>query len=168
MSHNENYELTHFIIANAISDILLQYGGSVLVGSNAWRIAQGLTMYGDLDFVVYNKEFVYNMPHKVHQGIYNKILTTTICIHGISIDISTIDGININQDLQNRSCVTSAIILTSSGYHIISHTKERYLIPANVDSENWIRNIIRIKGKRVLQFWQKKLSSGYVWKNSII
>ena len=147
-----------------ISTILSHTGDVLLVGSNAYNIVENNEMHGDLDFVTSNRELIMGMNHKTRQGISGDIKVATICISGIMVDISTLDGINIEEDISNRSCVTSAIKFSLNGsYQVLSHDQKQRIIPKYEDAQVWVRKMILAKGKRLTRFWQKKLSKGFVW-----
>jgi hypothetical protein len=154
----------HLVVAHVVAAVLSCSGEALLVGSNAYNIVEKLDMCGDLDFVTSNRELVLSMRHKTHQGVSGDIHVATLCIGGIMVDISTYDGLDLEEDMTNRSCGTSGIEISLDGkYRIAYHVRTRRIIPASVDAQIWVRRMIRTKGERVTRFWQKKLSNGFVW-----
>jgi hypothetical protein len=132
-------------------------GNTWLVGSNAYNMVENLELKNDIDFSTDNRVVVMNMPHKTRPGVSGDVHTATIRIGGISIDISTLGGIDFEEDMANRSCITSAIEIYLDGNHrIVSHTKARRIIPEFEDAHAWIRRMLHAKGsERVIKFWQK-------------
>lgn len=162
----EQSKLNYYNLAYIISTTLSYFGKIFLVGSNAYNIIENIDMCGDLDFVIDNRELIMNMSHKKRQGISEIIYITTFCIHGIMIDISTFDGRNLEEDMKNRSCITSAIKFSfDRKYKIMYHNKKQQIIPEFVIAQDWIQYMIKMKGQRIIKFWQKKLSKGFVWGN---
>lgn len=157
-------ETRYQVVMHTISTVLSRSGDTLLVGSNAYNIIEGIKMHGDLDFVTTNNEMIMKMPHKTHTGVTGVIHTAKLCIDGIEVDISTLDGLGFEEDLRNRSCVTSAVAISfDNKYRIVSHVRTKRIVPELVDANVWIRCIVRAKGgKRLARFWQKKLSKGFV------
>ncbi len=155
----------HHVVAHVVAAVLSRSGEAWLVGSNAYNVIENTEMHGDLDFVTTNREVVVSMPHKTHRGVSGDVHTATLCIGGIEVDISTLDGHDLNEDMANRSCVTSAVAISFEGNHqIICHSSTRRILPESADAQVWIRRMARAKGgERLSRFWQKKLSSGFVW-----
>lgn len=157
-------ETQYRVVVDAIASVLPLSGEVLLVGSNAYNMIENIEMNGNLDYVTTNRRMVMKMPHKTHSGVSSDIHTASLCINGIKVDISTLDGLDFEEDLKNLSCVTSAIAIFDSNYRIISHVKTKRIVPELVDAHVWIRYIVRAKGgKRIVRFWQKKLSKGFIW-----
>ena len=158
----------HRVVAHVVAAILSRSGKAWLVGSNAYNMIENTGMHGDLDFVTTNRTVVMSMPHKTRSGVSGDIHTATLCIGGIEVDISTLDGVDFEEDMANRSCVTSAVAISFDGNHrILRHSSRRQIVPESVDARIWIRRMARAKGgKRLSRFWQKKLSGGFVWGES--
>lgn len=160
--------MSHRMAVDVVAAVLSRSSEAWLVGSNAYNMVEHLELRGDLDFVTTNREVVVRMPHKTHPGVSRDVHTAKLCIGDVEVDISTLDGLDFEEDMANRSCVTSAVALSSDGEHrVIRHVSARRIVPESVDAQVWIRRMVRAKGsERVLRFWQKKLSSGFVWGKS--
>tara|TARA_Y100000991_G_C21875504_1_gene307142 strand:+ start:62 stop:553 length:492 start_codon:yes stop_codon:yes gene_type:complete len=156
--------ISHRVVAHVVAAVLSYLGDALLVGSNAYNIVENIKMHGDLDFVTTNRAVVLSMPHKTRPGVSADVHIATLCIGGIPVDISTLDGLDLEEDMVNRSCVTSAIKISfDERLQIIRHASTRRIIPESVEAQVWVRRMVRAKGKRLARFWQKKLCSGFVW-----
>lgn len=152
------------VVAQMVAAVLSRSGDALLVGSNAYNIVEDIDMHGDLDFVTTNRALVRSIPHKTRPGVSGDIHVATLCISGIMVDVSTLDGLDFEEDMMNRSCVTSAIkIFLDEKYQIIRHVRTRRIIPESADAQDWVRLMVRAKGERLTRFWQKKLSKGLMW-----
>lgn len=69
------------------------------------RLTKSLERQGDLDFVATNRGVVARLPRKARPGVSGDIHTATLCIGGIAVDVSTLDGLNFEEDLTDRSCL---------------------------------------------------------------
>ena len=71
----------HRVVAHVVAALLSRSGA-------AWLV------HGDLDFVTTNRGVVMSMPHKTRPGVSSDIHTATLCVGGIAVDISTLDGLD--------------------------------------------------------------------------
>ena len=55
-------ESRYQVVAHTVSTVLSRSGDTLLVGSNAYNIIEGIKMHGDLDFVTTNNEMIMKMP----------------------------------------------------------------------------------------------------------
>ena len=158
----------HQVVTRAVAAVLSRSGKTWLVGSSAYNMIENHEMHGDLDFVTTSRGVVVSLPHKTHPGVLCDIHTATLCMGGIDVDISTLDGLDFEEDMANRSCATSALAISSEGNHRVArHSSIRRIVPEGTDARVWVRSMVCAKGgERLSRFWQKKLSSGFVWGES--